>query len=85
MDREGEVKVRHVIDDIAAWDAYKLAPVLRSTIDLMVRILDGEFRLELFKVIRWQANERIAGVNERMSVVPKVFRVETSVIELDLP
>jgi len=81
---EREHEIRHVLLNLFA-RMVKDAPVLFCAVDGVFRVLDFQVSLKLLKFVERHTDERIAGVDQCMRVVPEPFRVEACVVEFDLP
>ena len=81
---EREHEIRHVLLNLFAW-MVKDAPVFFCAVDGVFWVLDFQVSLKLLELVERHTDERIAGVDQCMRVVPEPLRVEACVVEFDLP
>ena len=81
---EREHEIRHVLLNLFAW-MVKDAPVFFCAVDGVFWVLDFQVSLKLLELVERHTDERIAGVDQCMRVVPEPLSVEARVVEFDLP
>ena len=81
---EGELQVRHLLQQIRAWGV-EIAPVHSLTVDWLLRVKVEHVLLIFFPRGLWHRNMRVARVDQGLLVGPDHVIVEASLVDLDLP
>ena len=82
---EGELQVRHLLQQIRAWGV-EIAPVFSLiTVDGLLRVKVEHVLLIFFPRGLWHRDMRVARVDQGLLVGPDHVIVEASLVDLDLP
>jgi len=81
---EGESEIGHLLLDYFA-GVHEVAPIILVTGNWLVRVSFQDILFELLKVNLWKADERIAGIDQSMCIVPYDIRMEAGAVEFDFP
>ena len=81
---EGELQVRHLLQQIRAWGV-EIAPVHSLTVDWLLRVKVEHVLLIFFPRGLWHRDMRVARVDQGLLVGPDHVIVEASLVDLDLP